>query len=289
MVARISLFLLLICSFASNSFAQSLELVPKFDYNLIKYYKVDTCRVYENVNNGKQTIQYLKKIYIFNPDGTIAQEIEVGKDEYDAYNTIKFSYDENQNISRKAILRPGREPIVYDYYYTGKKWTKMVVSYPVFKEFEVQTNDQNLVLGILVWTNIPKIDEKTGEYTNKDTFAVAEEYEFRYNRFNKIAKENYYYKDRGLLHSIVYEYANREYGLPLTKSYYEGDNKEPSYVTHYTYDGTGFLHMEVKKETDTGYINTLEYEYAYAWDSPIYDKIPPLKKGQKFWIGKNKK
>ena len=40
------------------------------------------------------------------------------------------------------------------------------------------------------------------------------------------------------------------------------------------------------KDNVTGYTNTLEYEYAYHYDSPIFDVTPELKENQKFWLGK---
>lgn len=281
--------LLLACSFLLSiewTHGQSITLVPKFDSKLTKYYKVDTCRVYENVSNGQQTVQYLRKLYLFNSEGLISQEVEFGQSEFDGHTIIKYDYNSNHNITRKQILRPEREPIIYDYRYTGNKWTSMTATQPILREFEIQSNDVGLVLGIIVKSMIPERDT-LGELTGKEIFGKMEEYEFRYNRFYKVVKENFYYMNEEM-NSKVYQYSPNGYGPPLNMSFFKAGEKTPDYVTTYTYDATGFLHMEVTKESGTGYTNTLEYEYAYAWDSPLLEKQPELEKGQKFWIGKKK-
>ncbi len=267
--------------------AQAIDLVPKFDSRLIKYYKVDSCRVYENVTDGDKTVQYLTKLYIFNPEGFISQEIEFGQSEYDGNIVIKYAYDSDNNITRRQIYRPQRESIIYDYTNIGKKWVKMTVNFPIFKEFEIQSSDTGLILGIEVSSDAAIIDELTGEYTGKNAFMKTEEYEFRYNRFNKISKVYYYYQNREV-HNIIYEYSTNGYGLPLKKSFYKYGEKVPDYTTEYSYNPTGFLQMEVTKESATNFTTTLEYEYAYAWDSPALQQKPELKKEQKFWIGKKK-
>ncbi|HZH68174.1 MAG TPA: hypothetical protein VFD65_03155 [Chitinophagales bacterium] len=280
------IFILFITSF-SLAQSQSIDLVPKFDHRLTKYYKVDSCRVYENVNNGNQTVQFLRKLYIFNSEGLVSQEVEFGQNEYDGHTIIKYDYDSYHNITRKQILRPQREPIIYDYTNIGNKWVRMTVQYPIFKEYNIQTSDMGLVLGILVSSQAAVMDPITGEYTGKEAFMQTEEYEFRYNRFNKIAKVNYFYMNKEI-HNIVYEYSNSGYGLPLNKSFFKYGEKVPEYTTTYTYDPTGFLHMETTKESATNFTSTLEYEYVYAWDSPILQQKPPTKKRQDFWIGRKK-
>lgn len=281
------LFALLTFTFSVNALhSQAVNIVSKFDPKLIKYYKVDTCRVYENVDNGQQTVQYLKKLYLFNKEGYISQEVEFGQSEYDGHTIIKYDYDSYQNISRKQILKVDREPIVYEYLNIGKQWKGMTVTYPYLKEYEVQSNDQGLILGIIVKSMIPEKDS-IGDPTGKEIFGVMEEYEFRYNRHYKVVKENYYYLGTDM-HTIVYQYPPNGYGLPISMSFFKPSEKAPEYTTAFSYDPTGFLHMEVTKETVSGYTNTLEYEYAYAWDSPLLDTKPELNKEQKFWIGKKK-
>lgn len=288
MILRFLLLIVSIYTFSDYSHAQAFNIVSKFDNKLTKYYKVDTCRVYENVNNGQQTVQYLRKLYLFNSEGLVSQEVEFGQSEYDGHTITKYSYDSYQNIIRKQILRPEREPIIYDYYYVDKKWERMTVNYPVHKEYTIQTTDNGLVIGILVRSLTPKIDPLTGEFMGKDTFAVTEEYEYRYNRHYKVVKENYYYMSKDM-HTIVYQFSPNGFGPPLNMSMFKPQEKTPVYTTTYSYDPTGFLHMEVTKDTDNGYTNTLEYEYAYAWDSPLHQNRPELQKEQKFWIGKKKK
>lgn len=286
MLSRL-LFLIVSFSLYSNFCqGQSISLVPKFDTKLTKYYKVDTCRVYENVSNGQQTVQYLRKLYLFNKEGLVTQEIEFGHSEFDGHTITKYDYDSHQNITRKQILKPEREAIIFDYRNQGKKWIGMTVTYPYLKEYEVQSNDQGLVLGILVKSMIPEKDS-IGEPTGKEIFGLMEEYEFRYNRNYKIVKENFFYMGEPMS-SKVYQYSPNGYGPPLNMSFMKPDEKTPEYITTYSYDPTGFLHMEVTKESETGYTNTLEYEYAYAWDSPLLEQRPELQKDQKFWIGKKK-
>ncbi len=281
------LFLIVSLSFSFNfCHGQAISLVPKFDPKLTKYYKVDTCRVYENVSNGQQTVQYLRKLYLFNKEGLVTQEVEFGQSEYDGHTITKYDYDSYQNITRKQILKPEREPIVFDYRNQGKKWIGMTVTYPYLKEYEVQSNEEGLVLGILVKSMIPERDS-IGEPTGKEIFGLMEEYEFRYNRHYKIVKENFYYMGEEMS-SKVYQYPPNGYGAPLSMSYFKFGEKVPEYITTYSYDPTGFLHMEVTKESGTGYTNTLEYEYAYAWDSPLLEEKPELQREQKFWIGKKK-
>ena len=278
-------FLIFACFNIAQS--QSIDLVPIFDYRLTKYYKVDTCRVYENVDNGNQTVQFLRKLYIFNAEGVVTQEVEFGEKEYDGHTIIKYDYDSYNHVTRKQILRPERQPIVYDYTYSNNRWTRMTVQYPIYKEYNIQSSDMGLVLGILVSSQAAVMDPITGEYTGKEAFMQTEEYEFRYNRFNKISKVNYFYMNKEV-HHIIYDYSNSGYGLPLKKSLFKFGEKIPEYTTNYSYDPTGFLHMEVTKESGTNYTYTLEYEYAYAWDSPIRQQEPKLKKKQDFWIGRKK-
>lgn len=273
--------------FFTNAWTQSIDLVSKFDERLTSYYKVDTCRVYENVSGGGQTVQFLRKLYIFNENGLVSQEVEFGESEYDGHTVIKYAYNEHNKITRKQILRPQRSPIVYDYNYVGPKWVRMTVQYPIFKEYEIQSSDQGLVLGMIVSSEAPVVDPLTGEYTGKNAFMKTEEYEFRYNRFNKISKVNYFYMNQET-HNTIYEYSNQAYSVPISKRFYKTGEKEPEYVTQFSYDDTGFLHMEVTKESETGYTHTLEYEYAFRWDSPKHQQAPPQKKEQKFWIGKKK-
>ncbi|MCO5234128.1 MAG: hypothetical protein LC105_13170 [Chitinophagales bacterium] len=248
---------------------------------------MDTCRVYENVSDGTQTTQYLRKIYLFNGLGNIAQEVEFGVNEYDGHTIIKYEYNSNGLISRKQILRPERDPIEYIYYNSGNKWLKMSTIYPYPKDYEIQSNEQGLILGILGKAMVPERDSLTGELTGKEIYGTMEEYEYRYNRFYKVVKETYYYLGRDI-HTITYQYPPNGYGLPLSMSYFKEDSKTPEYTIIYTYDPHGFLHMEVNKDITTGYTNTLEYEYSYHYDSPIHEQQPEMKKGQQFWIGKKK-
>jgi hypothetical protein len=271
--------------FASFVHGQSISILSKFDPRLIKYYKVDTCRVYENVSNGQQTVQYLKKAYLFDANGNISQEIEFGQSEFDGHTITKYEYNANNLISRKIVMRVDRDPIEYTYYNVGNKWTSMVTTYPFQKEYTVQTNDQGLVLGILGKAMIPEKDSITDEPTGKEIFGVMEEYEYRYNRHSKISKENYYYQGR-IVRTITYQYTPNGYSPPISMSYFKEESTLPETTTTFTYDPTGFLLMEIMKDNVTGYTNTLEYEYAYHYDSPIFDVTPELKENQKFWLGK---
>lgn len=271
--------------FVSFVQGQSINILQKFDPRLIKYYKVDTCRIYENVNNGQQTIQYLRKAFLFDANGNISQEIEFGQSEFDGHTIIKYEYNSSNLISRKIVLRPERDPIEYTYYNDGIKWKSMVTTYPFQKEYTVQTNDQGLVLGILGKAMVPEKDSITDEPTGREVFGVLEEYEYRYNRHNKISKENYYYLGR-LVRTITYQYSPNGYSPPLSMSAYKDDSKFPETTTTFTYDPTGFILLEVLKDNETGYTNTLEYEYAYHYDSPIFKVTPELKQNQRFWLDK---
>lgn len=287
MFRSISLFLIFCVGIISFSFGQSIQIVSKFDNKLTKYYKVDTCRVYENVYNGSQTVQYLRKVILFNKEGNISQEIEYGQSEYDGHTITKYDYNSDNNITRKQILRPERDPIVYDYLYEGRKWKSMVVTYPYLREFDIQTNDNGLVLGILVKSMVPQRDSITGEPTGKEIFGVMEEYEYKYNRNYKVVKEIYNYLGNPV-HILTYQYTPNGYGPPISMNFFKADGKTPEITTTYTYDPTGFLIMEVTKDHVTGYTNTLEYEYAFAWDSPLKEQKPEQTKDQKFWIGNKK-
>ncbi|MCO5230254.1 MAG: hypothetical protein M9958_03765 [Chitinophagales bacterium] len=286
MIRRYLLTIFVLLLFA-NSKAQSVNIIPKFDFKLVKYYKLDTCRVYENVSNGTQTTQYLRKLYLFNNQGNIAQEVEFGANEYDGHTVIKYEYNSYGLITRKQVLRPDREPIEYTYYNAGNKWLRMSMVYPYPKDFEVQANDQGLILGIIGKAMVPERDSLTGEFTGKEIYGAMDEYEYRYNRFYKVVKETYYYLGRDV-HTITYQYPTNGFGSPISKSYFKEDSKIPEYTVIYTYDSHGFLHTEVTKETDSGYTNTLEYEYSFAWDSPINEQQPEMKKGQQFWLEKKK-
>lgn len=279
------LFLFISLFFSSFVYGQSINILQKFDPRLIKYYKVDTSRVYENVSNGKETVQYLRKLYIFDQNGNISQEVEFGQGEFDGHTIIKYEYNSYNLINRKIVLRPERDPIEFTYYNSDKKWLRMVTTYPFQKEYIVQSNDQGLVLGILGKGMVPERDPITYEYTGKEVFGVMEEYEYRYNRHNKIAKENYYYLGKPV-RTITYQYTPNGYSPPISMNYFKEDSTIPETTTFFTYDPTGFLLMEVMKDNATGYTNTLEYEYAYHYDSPIFDVKPELKEGQKFWLGK---
>lgn len=279
------IFLFTCLFFASSIHGQSISIISKFDPRLVKYYKVDTCRVYENVSNGQQTLQFLKKAYLFDGNGNISQEIEFGQSEFDGHTITKYEYNSNNLISRKIVLRPQRDPIEYNYFNSGNKWLRMTTVYPFQKEYIVQTNDQGLILGILGKGMIPERDSITFETTGKEVFGTLEEYEYRYNRFNKISKENYYYLGVNL-RTITYQYTPNGYGPPISMNLYKDESKIAESTTIFTYDPTGFLLIEVQKDNTNGYTNTLEYEYAYHYDSPIFEKVPELKDNQKFWLGK---
>lgn len=279
------IFLFICLLFASSIHGQSISIISKFDPRLVKYYKVDTCRVYENVSNGQQTLQFLKKAYLFDGNGNISQEIEFGQSEFDGHTITKYEYNSSNLISRKIVLRPQRDPIEYNYFNSGNKWLRMTTVYPFQKEYIVQTNDQGLILGILGKGMIPERDSITFETTGKEVFGTLEEYEYRYNRFNKISKENYYYLGVNL-RTITYQYTPNGYGPPISMNLYKDESKIAESTTIFTYDPTGFLLIEVQKDNTNGYANTLEYEYAYHYDSPIFEKVPELKDNQKFWLGK---
>lgn len=279
------LFLSICLLFSIVAQGQSIQLVSKFDSRLIKYYKVDTCRVYENVNNGQQTLQFLRKLYIFDQNGNISQEVEFGQNEYDGHTITKYEYNSYNLITRKLVLRPQRDPIEYNYTNSGNKWLRMVTTYPFQKEYVVQTNDQGLVIGILGKGMVPERDSITYENTGREIFGTLEEYEYRYNRFNNISKENYYYLSRNV-RTITYQYSPNGYGAPISMKLFKEESKIPEATTIFTYDPTGFLLIEVQKDNLTGYTNTLEYEYAYHYDSPIFEKTPELKENQRFWLGK---
>ena len=122
------LFLSICLLFSIVAKGQSIQLVSKFDSRLIKYYKVDTCRVYENVNNGQQTLQFLRKLYIFDQNGNISQEVEFGQNEYDGHTITKYEYNSYNLITSKLVLRPQSDPLEYYYSNSGNKWLKLVTT-----------------------------------------------------------------------------------------------------------------------------------------------------------------
>ena len=275
--------------------AQSLEMVSKFDSRLMKYYKVDTCKMYETIKGKHETIKYLTKVFIFNPAGNVSKEIEFDIVDHHIIQSITYSYNADQNLIRKTISRPERDPIVYDYLYRGEKWIGIKTTYPYYKEYEIQATETGLVLGILGKAKIQELDPETYEPTGKEVFGTMEEYEYRYNRHYKIVKETYYYMNKGIS-MTTYQFPPNGYGAPLSKKYYKafGEQeldslKAPLTITTYSYDGTGFLSEEVTKDNEAGTQNTLSYEYAYAYDSPLKQRQPEKKRGEKFWIGKENK
>jgi|GEM_PF-4514419 len=285
---RLLLLTGILCAFLSYARAQAVDLVPLFDTKLTKYYKVDTCRMYENVSSDGKTIQYLRKVYLFNKEGLVTQEIEFGQSDYEGHTITKYDYNANGQVITRQVLKPDREPVVTNYTYQDNRWTGMTVTYPFIKEYEVQSTDQGLVLGIIGRAMIQEQDSLTGEPTGREIMGNIEEYEFRYNRHYKVVKESFYYYGRDY-HVKTYEYPPNGYGPPVSMSFFKPFEKNPEYKTIYTYDGRGFRIMEVTNDMVSGYKTTLEYEYAFAPDSPVHDKAPEVKQGQQFWIGKKPK
>ncbi|MCO5249124.1 MAG: hypothetical protein M9887_09280 [Chitinophagales bacterium] len=281
--------------FLINISAQSIELVSKFDTRLMKYYKVDTCRMYETVKSGNVKTKYLTKIYLFNSEGNISKEVEFDIRTHDIIQTILYSYNGDQNIVRKEIRQSGRESVIFDYQYYGGKWVGMTTTYPYYKEYEVQSTESGLILGIIGKAQTQELDPITYEPTGKEVLGKIEEYEYRYNRYNKIVKENYYYMDRPISTSI-YQFPPNGYGAPLSKKFFKVQGtdmvldslKTPLTYTTYSYNGTGFLEEESTKDAEEGTSYTLSYEYAFSYDSPINQYKPKQKVKEKFWLGKNK-
>jgi hypothetical protein len=112
-------------------------------------------------------------------------------------------------------------------------------------------------------TAFPEVDSITGETTGKMIWTKIEEYEYKYNKYKKVAEEIF------TLYGQESYRANFDYGpsgnMPLQKKLiYRYGNKQPDTEIIFTYLPNNLVATQQIAQMEDGFTETLEYEYFFA-------------------------
>lgn len=281
------LFALLLLIATTGMWAQEPSSI--FDPNLIKYYKVDSCVLQlTEVGSGEIEKRVAEK-YIFDGMGNATQRIKYSDYEDEAPTTTDYEYNMNGQLIKSTTNRPDNEPIITLYGYRGKIMAGKKVNLPEEREYEIYITDQGLKLGMIGRSLIDEKDTLTGELTGRRIMGNVEEYEYRYNRYNKMTREVFYYYGNEF-HNKEFDYGPNGNASLMSMKMYRNGSRQPESITTYVYAGNGLLQMEELSDPMTGDKRTLVYEYFYAPASPMNNqpkspetptKFMPTKKGVK--------
>jgi hypothetical protein len=260
-----------------------------FDPNLIKYYKVDSCVIrLTEVAFGEIEKRVAEK-YIFDKMGNATQKIIYSAYEDEAPTIIDYEYNMNGQLIKSTTNRPDREPIITLYSYRGKFMVGKKVNLPEEREYEIYITDQGLKLGMIGRSLIEEKDTLSGEPTGRRIMGNIEEYEYKYNRYNKMTREIFYYYGNEF-HNKEFDYGPNGNAPLMSMKMYRNGSRQAESVTVYTYAGNSLLQREELTDLMTGDKRTLDYEYFYAPSSPMNNqpkmpetptKFMPTKKGLK--------
>lgn len=269
--------------------ARAQDLISVFDPPLIRYYKVDSCLVHLTETSYGQPEKRLAEKYIFDGMGNVTQKITYSSYEDEAPTITEYEYNMNGQLIKSTTQRPERDPIITWYAYRGKFMTGKKVNLPEEREYEIFITDDGLRLGMIGRSLIDEKDTLTGELTGRKIMGNIEEYEYRYNRFNKVTREIFYYYGNEF-HNKEFDYGPNGNGPLLSMKIYRNGSRQPDSKTVYTYAGNSLLQREEQTDLVTGDLRILDYEYFYAPSSPMNQqpkapqtpvKFMPTKKGVK--------
>jgi len=267
------LFILLLLSIGIVSKASNPASL--FDPKLVQYYKVDSCKVY--MQEPGDPAKILTFIYVFNSDGLATQKLKVPYEEDG--DTIITNYQYVSGLLVQELTESeGRTPQEVLYSYRGRVPVKKVVKYYDTKEYKIFSDDQGMILGMEGYGMVPEIDSLTAEPTGNMVVGKIDEYEYRYNRFNKLTREVYLYNYQEF-YQIVFDYGPNGNQPLLGKVIYKMGSKVPDATVTYSYAGNGFISKETSKDGETQNITTITYEYIYNPASIMRQPAPVLKSG----------
>lgn len=252
-----------------------------FDPNLIKYYKVDSCVVHMTISGGDVLEKRDSDIYYFDGMGNVTKHVKLSAYEDEPPTITTFEYNMNGLLIKSEMQRPEMEPIITLYGWRGKIMAGKKVNLPEEREYEIYSTDEGLKLGMVGRSLIPEKDSLTDEPTGRMIMGTVEEYEYRYNRFNKMTREVFYYYGAEF-HSKEFDYGPNGNAPVLSMKMYRNGSRVPDYITTYTYAGNSLLQREDSSDPSTGEVTTLVYEYFFAPTSPMNNQPKPPGTPQKF-------
>lgn len=268
-------YLLIILLLSLGIIAKASNPASLFDPKLVQYYKVDTCKVY--LQEPGDPLKILTFIYVFNSDGLVTRKMKVPQEENG--DTIVTSYQYVSGLLVQELTEgEGRTPQEVLYSYRGRTLVKKVVKYYDTKEYEVFSDDEGMVLGMVGYGMVSELDSLTAEPTGNMVVGKIDEYEFRYNRFKKLTREVYLYNYQEF-YQTVFDYGPNGNQPLLSKVTYKMGSKVPDGTVTYTYGGNGLVSQEQSKDGETQSVTTISYEYIYNPASIMLQLAPTLKSG----------
>jgi hypothetical protein len=276
------LFILLMLSF--GVIAKASNPASLFDPKLVQYYKVDTCKVY--LQEPGDPAKVLTFIYVFNSDGLATQKLKVPYEE--GGDTIITNYQYVSGLLVQELTEgEGRTPQEVLYSYRGRVPVKKVVKYFDTKEYEIFSDEEGMMLGMIGYGMVPEIDSLTAEPTGNTVVGKIDEYEYRYNRFKKLTREVYLYNYQEF-YQIVFDYGPNGNQPLMSKVVYKMGNKVPDATVTYSYGGNSLVSKESSKDGETQSVSTTTYEYIYNPASIMLQPAPTLKSGPSLSPGNKK-
>jgi hypothetical protein len=268
-------YLLLILMLSFGGMAEASNPADLFDPKLVQYYKVDTCKVY--MQEPGDPAKILTFVYVFNSDGLTTQKLKVPQDEDG--DTIVTNYQYVSGLLVQELTEgAGRTPQEVLYSYRGRVPVKKVVKYYDTKEYEIFSDEEGMILGMVGYGMVSEIDSLTAEPTGNMVVGKIDEYEFRYNRFKKLTREVYLYNYQEF-YQIVFDYGPNGNQPLMSKVTYKMGSKVPDATVTYSYGGNSLVSREESKDGETQSVTTISYEYIYNPASIMMQPAPTLKSG----------
>lgn len=249
-----------LCIYLSVIAGEDLINIP--EARTMSYLKVDTCKIYVEEPDSVGVLQKrLAEIHLINSFGKPAFSYILPKYEDDDTTFIYYEYMNNKLLT-KLKIKPGQDTVTTEmlYNYQGILIKKAVTGYDR-KVYDIAADEEGYIYGMEVNMMLPEVDS-TGEQTDKLVSTRVEEYEYKYNRYQKMVKEIFTYYDKEF-HTKIYDYGVTGNGPLLSVLVYKMGEKEPDSKITYEYAANGLIVKETTTMLQAGTEENIYFEYTF--------------------------